>query len=342
MPVTIRDVAKHVSLSPKTISRVLNDEPTVRPETRTRVLAAMQRLGYVPNVSAQRLARGQSKIIALVFPKDTGHFLNTLVHSMLVAGHEAGYEVLLHLCDPERPADRRSIAQLAARGQADGLILIPPCERDEELIQQLRQTQCRFVRLFADDNSALPTVCVDNRRTAREITVHLLSLGHERIGFIAGPETHRSSTDRLAGFKDGLATCGLSSTDELLRPGNFLFEDGVSLGQELLALAPRPTAILASNDDMAAGVLMAAHQQGIRVPEELSIAGFDDVELARQVWPPLTTVRHPTAEIATVAIDMLVRLLQNKPVTTHHHVSPSQLVVRQSTAPPPVPPVPPI
>ena len=333
--VTIRDVAHHAQVSVKTVSRVINDEPRVTEATRAKVLAGMEQLGYVPNISAQRLARGRAHILALIFPRETGHYLNKIAHHILVAGHEAGYEVVLRPSEVNSAKGRSEILKLVTQRQADGLIFVAPCDRAPELFAELARLRCPAVRLSPSTNSGdSPAIAVDNRHGTRVITTHLLDLGHRRIGFVRGPMEHQSSHDRLEGFQQTLRAQGIVLDEALLQPGDYGFASGHAAGHALLELPRPPTAILASNDDMAAGVLMAAHERGVRVPDALSVTGFDNVELARQVWPPLTTMHPPTDDVARLAVDLLVRLLQGEPVDQTHYTFQSKLILRGSTGPP--------
>lgn len=333
MAVTIRDVAREAGVSVKTVSRVINAEPTVRTDTRARVIASMDRLGYVPNVSAQRLARGSTEILGLIFPRDTGDFFNAFVHSIVQSGQDAGYEVLLRPANVDNALDRQEILGMATRRQVDGLVIMTPCDSNPTLLDDLDKRGCPFVRLFPQDReSERPFVTVDDFMGARLLTEHLISLGHRRIAFITGPGEHRSSQERLNGFQAALREHDIVGEPGLVRHGNFQFEDGYRVGCALLGERPMPTAIFASNDDMASGVIMAAHQLGILIPGELSVGGFDDGNLARQLWPPLTTVQQPTHAIAVSAVNLLVRLLKGQSIEVPHRILAPSLVVRNSTS----------
>ena len=332
--VTIGDVARYAGVSTKTVSRVINDEPFVAESTRAKVVAAKRELGYVPNVSAQRLASGRSHVLGLVFHNAAWNYINIVQRALLEECHLEGYGMLMNPCDIERPADQQEILRLVAQQTVDGFIFTPPCDNITSLLEQL-QSQCiPFVRLAPRDCQVpLPYVAPDDWQGGYDMTQYLLSLGHERIGFVMGNPDHQASHDRLAGFKAALEAHQVPFDPSLVTAGDFQFESGLSGGRVLLETNPRPTAIFACNDDMAAGLLAAAHELGIAVPETLSVAGFDDVPLAQQVWPSLTTVRQPTYEMAQLAAQLLLRSLKGEPLETLHHVLPATLVIRGSTGP---------
>ncbi|MCC7451044.1 MAG: LacI family DNA-binding transcriptional regulator [Anaerolineae bacterium] len=332
MPITIRDLAKHAGVSIKTVSRVLNDEPRVSVSTRSRVVEAMQQLGYTPNISAQRLARGRAHAIGLVFHNATWDYINDVLQGTLETAHPRGYSIAIHPCDLSQPEAEQEVIQLVGQRRVDGLIFTPPSDNAPALLAALQQLDIPFVRLTPRDRGLhAPYVAADDRRGACRMTEHLVDLGHRRIGFVMGHVDHQASHDRLAGFRDALKAHDLPYDPLLVQQGNFTFESGVAAGQALLTNNPRPTAIFASNDNMAAGVLYAAHQLGIAVPTQLSIGGFDDVALARQVWPPLTTVRQPIYESAALAARLLIQLLNGELSDDPAHYLPTTLVIREST-----------
>jgi LacI family transcriptional regulator len=332
--VTIGDVARYAGVSTKTVSRVINDEPFVAESTRAKVVAAVRELDYAPNLSAQRLASGRSYVLGLVFHNAAWNYINIVQRALLEKCREEGYGMLMNPCDFERPADQREILRLVAQQTVDGFIFTPPCDNITSLLEQLRSQHVPFVRLAPRDGQVpLPYVAPDDRQGGFDMTQYLLSLGHERIGFVMGNPDHQASHDRLAGYRAALQGHGVPFDPSLVTPGDFQFDSGLSGGHALLGAEPRSTAIFACNDDMAAGVLAAAHELGIAVPEALSVAGFDDVPLARQVWPSLTTVRQPTYEMAQLAAQLLLRLLKGESLETLHHVLPTTLVIRGSTGP---------
>ncbi|GAB4538062.1 MAG: LacI family DNA-binding transcriptional regulator [Anaerolineae bacterium] len=334
MTVTIRDVARHAGVSIKTVSRVINNEAFVRDETRARVMQAIEELGYVVNVSAQRLATGRSYTIGLIYHNASWHYINQVLLSALETGRKVGYSLLLHPCDASQPGDCRQVLGLASQRSVDGLIFTPPADNSASLLKELQSSGVPFVRLAPKDRkSCLPYVATTDWQGAYDMTRYLLSQGHRRIGFIKGPADQTAGRDRLNGFKAALAEEGIDVDPVLLTQGDDHFESGRSCASTLLAVRPRPTAIFANNDEMASGALVVAHQMGIPVPEELSVVGFDDIPLSRQVWPSLTTVRQPIREMAELATSLLIRILEGEALETHQYEIPTKLIIRQSSGP---------
>jgi LacI family transcriptional regulator len=334
MAVKIDDVAARAKVSIKTVSRVVNHEPHVRAELRSRVENAMKDLGYSPNIAAKRLASNRAFAIGLLYGGAPGEYFSQILHSILESSASTGYTVIVTSFVPLDAASRARIFEMARRKMIDGLILTPPCDNDHVLLEQLSSAAIPFVRLTpADTSSPLPYVAADDRRGAEEMTEHLIGLGHREIAFVYGDPKHHASEERYRGFVGVLGAHGLRFDTRLKRVGAFLFDRGVQAGRELLALDPRPTAIFASNDESAAGVLAAAHELGIAVPAELSIAGFDDFPSAQKTFPPLTTVRQPMENISTRAMQLLIDLITRRtPEALHIHVATTQ-VIRSSTAP---------
>ncbi|HEY65374.1 MAG TPA: LacI family transcriptional regulator [Caldilineae bacterium] len=332
--VTIFDVARHVGVSIKTVSRVINNDPVVSEDTRAKVMAAVRELGYVPNVSARRLASRRSYVVGLVFHNATWAYITEVQQGVLETCRKEGYGMLIHPCNAKKSEDQQEILRLVAQQQVDGFIFTPPCDNAVALLEELEARRIPFVRLTpCVRQGPSPFVAADDWRGAYEMTEHLINLGHRRIGFIMGNPDHQASHDRLAGFKAALEAHRIPFNPALIQQGDFQFESGVTCARALLGMEPRPTAIFASNDDMAAGVLAVAHQMGISIPADLSVAGFDDVPLARQVWPALTTIRQPIYEIAVSAAQLLIRLLKGESVETSFYELPTTLIVRESTGP---------
>lgn len=330
---TIRDVASKAGVSIKTVSRVLNHEPMVGEETLTRVENVMAELGYVPNILAQRLARGRSKVIGLLCHNATRAYIHDVVSGALERARPRGYGVVTNLIDPHQPGEGEELMRMVIQQRVEGYLFTPPSDNLPELLGQLNKRGVPFVRLTPHDRSlASPHVSAADFQGAKELTEHLIELGHRRIGFVMGNPDHHATHDRLAGFRAALFEHALPLDESLLCAGNWYFESGTAAGEQLLVLAQRPTAIFASNDEMAAGVLQVTHRRGLRVPQELSVVGFDDVPLAAQLWPPLTTIRQPIREIAKLATDLLIDMLEGKPPAQPHHELATTLIVRESTA----------
>lgn len=331
---TISDVARRAGVSIKTVSRVVNGEAYVSEATRARTLAAMAELGYAANVSAQRLAKGRSHAIGFVFHNPSWQYIGAALQGVLSAAQAAGYETVMHPCNIEDPRQWENVIQLTRQGKVDGLVITPPVDVVEPMMRSLAELCVPFIRLTpcerCDDQ---PWVAADDRSGARAMTEHLLGLGHIRIGFVIGSAVQVASAHRLSGYREALEATGLAYEPALVCQGDFNYASGLAAGHQLLRLPAPPTAIFASNDDMAAGVLAAAFEQGVKVPERLSVAGFDDTPLSWQLSPALTTVHQPVYEGAVLATELLIAMLDGRPPAQAGHVLPTWLVARASTGP---------
>ncbi|MBI4916645.1 MAG: LacI family DNA-binding transcriptional regulator [Acidobacteria bacterium] len=330
---TIDDVAAQAGLSIKTVSRVLNGEPNVRPQTRDRVLAAAKGLAYQPNVSARRLASKRSFVIGLLYDNPDSDYVMAIQDGALAVCRRLDYHLLIHPCRTLAPSLVDEAVSLHHRSTVDGLILTQPVADFEPLIRALIEADIAFVRISQRDSAGdSPCVSVDDERAARLMTDHLILLGHTNIGFIIGHPDHGSSHDRLLGFRASLQAHGLSPDRAPVEQGLYTFDSGFACAQRLLARDPRPTAIFASDDHMAMGVLTAAYEKKLAVPAELSVCGFDDTPMARYACPPLTTARQPIRQVARVATECLVNRLQGKDPGERRYVLESKLILRESTS----------
>lgn len=335
MSATIRDVAERAGVSIKTVSRVINDEPFVRESTRQRVLDAIEDLGFAVNLSARRLAKGQSFAIGLIFHNASWHYIQGVQRSALETARMSGYSTILHPCDVSKPGDTEQILRMVSQQVVDGLLFTPPTDNATELLQELHAQRFPFVRLTpVDRHSPWPYVTTTDFQGANDMTHYLLRLGHKRIAYVVGPSEQRAASDRFDGYKAALAEAGLKLAPELLAQGDDHFDAGYAAAQLVLRADPRPTAIFCNNDEMAAGANAAVFDAGLRVPTDVSIAGFDDVSLSRQVWPTMTTVRQPIDEIAREATKLLLGMLNGEEIDDLSVVIPTTLIVRKSTCPP--------
>jgi LacI family transcriptional regulator len=347
--VTIYDVAAAAEVSIKTVSRVMNDEPNVRPATRARVSAAAEALGYHPSLSARSLAGSRSHLIAVFvdaaltmdhWRSERGaDYLSRIQLGVTSVCREAGYHVLVELIDHGRAQVEREVSGLLAALKPDGVVLTPPSTDDEVVLSLLAAGGAPYVRLGPErPNGGGLRLTVDDREAAGRMTEHLIGLGHRRIGMILGEPRYPASRARHDGFLRAMAAHGLAVQPDWIRPGDFTFESGVRATERLLAAAERPTAIFASNDDMALGALAALDEAGLSAPEDLSVAGFDDSAGGRFSRPQLTTMRHPLVEMAAYAARALISG-DAEPGCDRDlepgRLPPSELIVRRSTAPPP-------
>jgi LacI family transcriptional regulator len=332
---TIDDVARLAGVSIKTVSRVLNREPNVRQQTREKVLAAAETLRYQPLLSARQLASNRTYLVGMLYenpnPQSENDYVTVVQSGALLACRENSYNLLINPCE----ADSSDLIgeMLGLSRQVDGFIVLQPLSDVQRLNQFLLENAIPCVRVSQRPFEGFPWISVDDTDAADDMTEHLLQLGHKRIGFIVGRPDHGQSLDRLAGYRRALARNGIAFEDDLVEQGRFEFESGHQCARNLLSSTRPPSAIFASNDAMAMGVLSAAHEMGFEVPRDLSVAGYDDSPLARHSWPSLTTVRQPVAEVARLATVVLLNQLHGRSDDDHHCLR-AELVPRASTASP--------
>ena len=337
---TIKDVAERSNVSLKTVSRVINNETAVREKTRQKVLRAVEELNYQPDLSARSLRSSKSYALGVAYDNPNPYYIISVQNGMLSVCRETGYGLQIHPCNSASPNLAEELVDLVRHSRLAGLVLAPPMSERMELIKYLAANDIKFVRILSaaeDPDDGFPCVFVDDRDAAYDITRHLIQLGHQRIGFLWGGREHRSSLERYQGYEDALKDYGIALDRKLIVPGDYTFDDGFRGARKVLALKDRPSAIFGSNDEIAAGVLAAAHSDGINVPYELSIAGFEDSPFSKQSWPALTTARQATEEIARHAAQRLIGDLQREangePVQHANEGFSPELVVRGSTAP---------
>ena len=333
---TIKDVAQAAGVSFKTVSRVLNQEPNVRAEIRDRVRQAAEALGYVPNVAARDLAGGRSFLIGLMFDNPSESYIGKIQTGAITRCRDAGYSLIVEPLEPGDDA-RRTLDPILSRLRVDGLILTPPICDNPVVLDAIERAGVRYVRIAPDrDADRAPFVTMDDTHAAYEMTRHLLTLGHRDIGFIKGPPSHGAAARRLEGFLRAMGEAGLTVPVGYIQAGAFSFRSGMAAAERLLAEPERPTAIFASNDDMALGVMWACSRAGLSVPTDISVTGFDDSEPARMAWPQLTTIRQPIADMSAAAVDILVEAgaKGRGPEPVANRWLDYELIVRGSTAAP--------
>lgn len=329
---TIIDVARRAKLSMKTVSRVFNDEPHVSAKARTRVLEAAKALDYRPNMFARSLAGTRSYLIGLVYARPSPAYVMTIQEGVLEQCEASGYNLLIRPYDPDANDVVRSVLGLVERSRVDGLIVIPPLSDNAALTKALLDNGVAHVRVSQSRHTPdSDRVGTDETGISYELTKYLLSLGHERIAIVKGHPLHGGSEDRLQGYLRAMGEAGIEPPAIFIQQGLFTFESGVECGRRLLGHERRPTAIFASNDYMAAGVVNAAHRRGLQIPTDLSVAGFDDAPVSRQIWPGLTTVRQPVADLARSATKRLVDKIAKGTVEESAAPLKCEIVVREST-----------
>ena len=330
---TINDIARLADVSKKTVSRVINNSPFVRGDTRERIQAVIAELGFAPDPQARGLAFRRSFLIGLVYDNPNPQYVVNMQQGLLDGMRGSGLELVVHPCDRASPTFLADLRGFVERQRLFGVVLTPSVSEDERAAALLADVGCRYVRV-ASVALDKPEHIIETRDRLGGLAAarHLMQLGHRRVGLISGPPSFRSSHERRGGFEEGLAEVGQALQPGYALEGAYTFESGLQRGLELLALRPRPTAVFALNDEMAAGVLQATRQAGLGVPENLSIVGFDDFAIAARLWPSLTTVRTPTREMGRLAAIRLIGIEDDGGADAEDRLP--ALVVRQSSGPP--------
>jgi LacI family transcriptional regulator len=330
---TIVDVGRLAGVSPKTVSRVLNDEPHVSDTVKQRVREAADALDYHPNVFAQALVRRKSNMIGLIYENPSPSYVVELQKGVLqrLAGERYRLVVIPIRSVQEHAGEVVGILRSAA---LDGVVLAPPASDNPVILNQLREARIVCARIAPTRMiDAGPSNLLDDVAAAREIAEYVISLGHREIAIIRGDPTHASTEARMLGYMQALHNAGIEMRLERIEPGLFTFESGLAAGRDIFARGDRPTAILAQNDDMAVGAMMAAREVGLSIPEDISVVGFDDSEVSRITWPRVTTVRQPVFEMAVTAAEMVLAQLEDRAVSPRV-LHPHELLIRESAAPP--------
>lgn len=331
---TITDVARLAGVSIKTVSRVVNNEPNVRKETREKVESAVKQLDYRPNLSARGLAANRSYLLGLIFGAPGAHYVLDVQGGILDICRPLGYELVVH---PARNDDEHLVDEVKAlvlEKRIDAVLLTPPLSDNLEAIQHLIDMGVPFVRVAPTIEKHLsPYVETNDMEATYDMTQELINLGHQKVAFIRGNPEHRAIGLRYEGFARALQDNHVVLPEAYVAQGDNHFETGAACAVQLLDLPEPPTAIFAANDEMAAGVMMVAHQRGIRIPEELSVVGFDDSPVARQLWPSLTTIRQPILQMARKATDLLLKKVRGKEVSMPGVMLASSGIKRDSIGP---------
>jgi LacI family transcriptional regulator, galactose operon repressor len=327
---TIYDVARLAGVSTATVSRALNGTGQIAPATRATIEAAVEQLGYRPNTIARSLVTKSTQTIALLLPDITNPFYAALVSGIQQTALAQGWTMLL--CTTESDAEREELYLRVLRAKqvdgalVDGLVLPP------DRIARFVEDGFPIVCLDRDiDSRSIPLVQVDNRLGGRIATRHLVDLGHTRIAHVTGAGELGISDERLAGYRDALTEAGLPVDFQLVEEGRFTDDGGHDAARRLLERQPDLTAIFAANDLSALGVMNAVAEAGRRVPDDVSVVGFDDLHLSAYTSPPLTTIRQPAVEIATLATEILIGLTRGQQAERMRHLLEPELVVRASS-----------
>ncbi len=343
---TIDDVAALAGVSIKTVSRVVNNEPNVRESTRQRVRKAVRKLHYRPNPSARSLAGKRSFLIGLLYDdpglyeNPSSNYIVNVQQGALRICQSENHDLLIYPCNYRNRNLNSEIRSLISHSRLDGVILTPPLSDKKSLIAAIKKTGTPVVKIAPGEiTDPLPAVTTNDREICAKMTEYLASLGHKRIAFITGNRDHKALKNRYLGYQDGLKNSGLKFMQRLVKEGDNSFGSGAACAREFLQEKNPPTAIFACNDDMATGVIRVAHQLGIHIPNELSVVGFDDIPLAQQIYPSLTTIRQPVRSMAERALEILMDQLRSKSATDKSQTSAeelklvAELKIRESTGP---------
>jgi LacI family transcriptional regulator, repressor for deo operon, udp, cdd, tsx, nupC, and nupG len=322
----IREVAQAAKVSVATVSRTLQMPDVVAPSTRSRVQAAIDRLGYTPNAQARMLRTARTHVIVALVPDISNPFFAEVIRGIEQVAHQNRYSVLLGDTQYSRVREE-AYADLLATKQADGLITLLPHIPRVAVSGPLRIVNaCEYVK-----DKSITSVYVDNTAAAKEAVEYLMTLGHRDIAFVTGPMDSPISIDRDQGYEQALQLNGIKRDRKLTVIGDFSVESGSRALETLLAQDQRFTAVFCSNDEMAIGAMQAIKSKGLRVPQDISIMGFDDIRFARYMDPPLTTVAQPKDELGREAMNMLIEILRGTDVPARRRILPTQLVIRGST-----------
>lgn len=327
----IRKVAELAGVSVATVSRTLRMPERVSPATRDRVLAAVEQAGYRPNLMAVQFRSRKTRNLVVLVPVIANVFFARVISGIQEAAQAIDYRVLL--CDTLGREDVEiAYAELVRAHQADGLIQLRAFDPFSNSGPQGEGLPPMVNACEILDVPPCPTVRLDNRAAAHEMTEHLLGLGHRRIGLIKGPQGSPLTRERIAGYEDALRQAGVAPDPTLLCRGNFTLQSGYDAAGQLLGNIERPTAIFCENDEMAIGAIKRIREAGLGVPQDISVAGFDDIPFAAFCDPPLTTIAQPAEAFGRHAVEMLVAQFAHQPLETAHLVLPHRLVIRGSTA----------
>lgn len=322
---TIIDVAREAGVSFKTVARVLNGEANVRDATKQKVLTAAKALDYRVNPAARTLRSKTAKRLALLIDNPSGSYVEATQIGAMLSAQSMGFQLFIG----------KTLTEIENFDDLVGVVLSPPLSNDAAIIQDLERRDIPFVRIGAEKTSeAGDRIGIDDRAAAKEMTEYLLGLGHRKIGFIKGDPDYDVSRRRFEGFMDALTEAGLAAQEALCVMGDFSYESGLRGAEQLLSLPDRPTAIFAGNDEMASAALATAYKLNIRVPDALSVVGFDDAPVSRAIYPRLTTVQQSTQDMVGQAVRILAERISQKDAPLTNVILKHKILERESSAKP--------
>jgi len=340
--ITIKDVASAAGVSYQTVSRVINDSPNVKPAVREKVRQAIDQLGYVPNMAARRMGGNRSYLILAINDRARtldnwsvgrgNDWVDQMLYGGMMACEQQGYRLVFELVDTEQPAASKQLTTALSSLRPDGVILTPPHSENQDLADLLSANGTPFARMGSTGKADGVNIVMDDHAAALAAAEHLLGLGHRKIAMVSGSSDYLASSSRLTGYRDAMRQSRNAVDPKWEQPGDFTFESGAKAATALFNMANRPTAIIASNDEMAFAILHEAVKSSISVPDDLSVISFDDTPGVRFSVPPLTAIRQPIAAMARQAAQELIENSQNK-APGREIILPFKLIVRQTTGP---------
>jgi len=330
---TINDVARLSGVSKRTVSRVINNSSKVGKATREKIQKIIDEMHYSPNAQARGLAARRSYLLGMIYDNPDALYLDDVQRGVLGICRQFGYELVVHPCDMKSDQLKDEAITFITRSKLDGVIVLPPVSENNDLAGALAQAGVNYVRLASMALDSTEHVVISNERSAAAaMAEYLHKLGHRRIGYIAGPRGMKSTRERLEGFCEALEKHGCKPARDMIARGAYSYESGKECARALLAKKVPPTAIFASNDEMAVGAINAAQELGLKVPEDLSVAGFDDSILATRITPTLTTIRRPVRQMAQLAAIKLIASIDGREEDAHSGIMvDATLIARNST-----------
>jgi len=331
---TIKDVAAQVGVSPMTVSRAINGRDGIRPETKAAVMAAIDALAYQPNTAARSLVTSAELRIGVIYSNRSAAFMSEFLMGVFEEAASRGARLVILRTHKGKVPSAKSLKDFIASGLS-GVLLTPPLGDSVALLQLFAEAHLPTVTVGAYAAHNNVSVRINDRKAAYEMSRHLMSLGHRRIGFIVGNPDQAASAERMAGFYEAVRE--FDDVETYIAQGDFSFASGLTAAEQLLDRTPLPTAIFASNDDMAAAVVSVAHRRHLDVPQQLTVVGFDDTMSAITLWPPLTTVHQPVRKLGAEALRILAAQVSRsagEAQSSGNHLLDYKIIHRQSAAPP--------
>lgn len=330
--VTIYDVAREAGVSMATVSRVVNNNPNVKPQTRKKVFEAIERLGYRPNAVARGLASKKTTTVGVVIPDISNSIFSEVARGIEDIANMYHYNIILCNADKKKEKEIRVINTLLEK-QVDGLLFMGGTVTEEHM-QAFKTASVPIVLCgTTEEHQQMPSVDIDHEAAAFDAVQQLLKNGHRRIGMISGTlQDPANGYARYQGYKKALEQAGIEVNDELVRIGNYRYESGVEVMRYFLGLADKPTAIFAATDEMAIGAIHAVQDQGLKVPDDMSVISVDNIRMASMVRPQLTTVAQPMYDIGAVSMRLLTKLMNKEAVEMSTVTLPHEIIQRQSVA----------